>query len=313
MRAAVTGASGFVGGAVCRGLAEHGVEVLAFGRRGSIASEHVGGATYRPWNIATGVLPEPVEADAVIHCAGTVSDWGPIGEFFATNVDGTRNVLASFPEARFVHVSTASVYDPFVPTVMATEDQAPVTRYANGYGASKAAAERVVLAEIRAGREAIVLRPHAIYGPGDTTLLPRVLSAVRGPVLVGVGSGRQAVSLTSIGNLVEACLLAARGPVTSGVFNVTDAEPVVLDEAMRWILAERGVRARTIYLPQKALHPVASVIEGAFLLARSPRPPRITRYALGHLAVERTLDITAARDHLRYVPKSTDFTGAADW
>jgi nucleoside-diphosphate-sugar epimerase len=275
-----------------------------------VSAQHIGGAPYRAWDITSPGQGEAVEA--VVHCAGTVTDWGPIEDYFAANVDGTRNVLAAFPGARFVHVSTASVYDPFVPTVMATEDEAPVRRYVNGYGASKAAAERVVLAAM-AEREAIILRPHAVYGPGDTTLLPRVLSAVRGPVLVGVGTGRQKVSLTSIGNLVEACLLAACGPVGQGVFNVTDAEPVILDEAMRWILAERGIKARTVYVPERAVHPLASAVEGAFLLARSPKPPRLTRYALGHLAVERTLDITAARKKLGYAPAETSFTGAAAW
>ncbi|MGI8336134.1 NAD-dependent epimerase/dehydratase family protein [Actinomadura scrupuli] len=310
MRVAVTGASGFVGGAVCRALAGRGYEVLACGRRARVAPEHVGGAHYRRWDITDGPLDGAPAADAVVHCAGTVSDWGPIGEFFATNVDGTRNVLASFPGARFVHVSTASVYDPYRPTVMAAEDRAPVRRYLNGYGASKAAAERAVLAS---GARAVILRPHAVYGPGDTTILPRILSAVRGGVLLGVGDGRQRISMTSIGNLVQACLLAVSGPVDHGVFNVTDAEPVTLDDALRAILAERGVRARTAYLPLRAVWPVASAVEGAFLLAGSRRPPRLTRYALSHLAVERTLDLTAARGRLGYDPAPTSFAGAASW
>jgi nucleoside-diphosphate-sugar epimerase len=315
MKVAVTGASGFVGGAVCRALTDQGFEVDAYGRRGKVPPEHVGGAAYRSWDIAA-PAPASVTArrtvDAVIHCAGTVSDWGPIEQFFAANVDGTRHVMDAFPDARFVHVSTASVYDPHVPTVMATEDRAPVGRYVNGYGASKAAAERLVLRSM-AERDAIILRPHAIYGPGDTTLMPRVLSAVRGPLLLGVGTGRQLVSLTSIGNLVQACLLAASGPIQSGVFNVTDAEPLVLDDAMRWVLAERGIKARTAYLPERAVHPLAAAVEGVHLLVGSAKPPRLTRYVLGHLAVERTLDITAACTRLGYAPTKTSFDGAASW
>lgn len=307
MRVAVTGASGFVGGAVCRALVAEGTEVLAFGRRARVSEEHVRGARYRAWDITAGPVSGLDGIDAVVHCAGSVSDWGPAGDFFATNLRGTWNVLASAPYARFVHVSTASVYDPYVPTVMATEDQAPVTRYVNAYGASKAAAERAVLRD--PAREAVILRPHAIYGPGDTTLLPRVLSAVRGRWLLAVGDGRQRVSLTSVGNLVQACLLAVRGEAGRGVFNVTDAEPVVLDDALRWILAECGIDARPYYLPLKVVMPIAGAAEGAFLLARSPRPPRLTRYALGHLAVERTLDITAARKRLGFMPAATDFTG----
>ncbi|MFC6878669.1 MULTISPECIES: NAD-dependent epimerase/dehydratase family protein [Actinomadura] len=314
MRIAVTGASGFVGGALCRALAERGVETLAFGRRdaSAVPPGHLAGAAYRAWDITAGPLPDPPRADAVVHCAGGVTDWGPAAPIFAANLAGTVHALASFPGARFVHLSTASVYDPLRPTVMAAESEAPVARYPNAYGASKAAAERAVLAAM-ADRDAIVLRPHAVYGPGDTTLLPRVLSAVRGPLLPAVGSGRTRVSLTSVANLVRACLLAASGPVRSGVFNVTDAAPVTLDAAFRAILAERGVRARPVYVPARAAMPLAAAAEGAFLLARSRRPPRLTRYAAGHLAVERTLDITAARAVLGYEPDATSFAGAAAW
>ncbi|WP_149264137.1 NAD(P)-dependent oxidoreductase [Actinomadura sp. K4S16] len=308
MRIAVTGASGFVGGAVCRALASEGATVFAFGRRPAVAAEHVGGAAYRSWDLTRGPLPDAPAVDAVVHCAGSVTDWGPAASLFAANLTGTHNALASFSGTRFVHVSTASVYDPFRPSVMAREDEAPVRRYMNAYGASKAAAERLAME-----RGAVILRPHAVYGPGDTTLLPRVLSAVRGPLLPAVGTGRRRISLTSIGNLVQACVLAATGPVAPGVFNVADAEPVAIDDAFRAILRERGVRARPVYVPARAARPLAAVAEGVFLLARRPEPPRLTRYAISHLALERTLDITAARESLGYDPDPTSFAGAADW
>ncbi|TDB92616.1 NAD(P)-dependent oxidoreductase [Actinomadura sp. 7K534] len=309
MRIAVTGASGFVGGAVCRRLAADGAAVFAYGRRASVDAAHLGGAVYRSWDVTRGPLADAPQVDAVVHCAGSVTDWGPAAGLFAANLTGTRSVLAAFPGARFVHVSTASVYDPFRPSVMATEDEAPVRRYMNAYGASKAAAERAVLA----APGTIVLRPHAVYGPGDATLLPRVLSAVRGPVLTAAGTGRQRISLTSIGNLVQACVLAATGPAASGVFNVADAAPVTIDDAFREILRERGVRARPVYVPAAVARPLAALAEGAFLLANRPEPPRITRYAISHLAVERTLDITAAREVLGYDPRPTTFAGAAGW
>ena len=126
-----------------------------------------------------------------------------------------------------------------------------------------------------------------------------------------MGDGRQRISLTSVDNLVRACLLAAAGPVECGVFNVTDAEPVILDDALRAILRERGIDAEPSYLPLNLVAPLAAVAEIAFRLLGRPRPPRLTRYAAGHLAVERTLDITAARDRLRYRPTATSFAGAA--
>ncbi len=307
MRVAVTGASGFVGGAVCRAAVARGWETHAFGRRRSVAAAHVAAAPYRSWDITAPPPDGLPEVDAVIHCAGSVTDWGPPQEIWAANVTGTRNVAAAFPGARFVHVSTASVYDPFRPTVRAAENEAPVRTYVNAYGASKAAAELALT-----GR-AIVLRPHAIYGPGDTTLLPRVLAAVRGRRLFAVGDGRQRISLTSVRNLAHACLLAASGPVETGVFNITDAEPLVLDDALRAILRERGLDAEPRYLPARLVEPLAAVAETACRLLRRPRPPTLTRYAIGHLAVERTLDISAAERVLGYRPGPTSFAGAASW
>jgi nucleoside-diphosphate-sugar epimerase len=140
-----------------------------------------------------------------------------------------------------------------------------------------------------------------------------VLSGVRGRVLPAVGDGAQLISLTSVSNLVRACVSALRASVRAGVFNITDAEPVALDDALRALLAERGLDVRPVYVPLRAAWPLASAIEGVCLLAGTPRPPRLTRYAVGHLAVERTLDISRAGAELGFAPSSTSFTGAAMW
>jgi 2-alkyl-3-oxoalkanoate reductase len=302
VRVGVTGASGFVGGAVCAAAVARGWEVYAFGRRERVAGGRVAGAPYLSWDLLRDPPPR-LRLDALVHCAGGVTDWGPPREIWAANVTGTRNAFAAFPGVRFVHVSTASVYDPFTPTVMAAEREAPVRRYANAYGASKAAAEHAV-----AGR-AVILRPHAVYGPGDTTLLPRVLGSIRAGRLFAAGDGRQLLSLTSVTGLARACLLAVTAPL--GVYNVADAEPLTLDDALRALLRERRLAARPVYLPERPAMRLAALSESVAALTR--RPPRLTRYAVGHLAVERTLDLGAAREHLGYAPAPTSFAGASSW
>jgi nucleoside-diphosphate-sugar epimerase len=295
VRLAVTGATGFVGGAVCRAATAEGWQVTAFGRRAAADPEHLGGARYRSWDIAAGKLADPPDVDAVVHCAASATDTGVAREVWRANLLGTHHVLASFPDCRLVHLSSGSVYDPYRPTVRAKEHEAPVSRYLNGYAAAKAAAEQLVLA---VSRDAIVLRPHAVYGAGDTTLLPRLLKNVRGNRLLVPGNGTVLVSMTAVGSLARACLLAAAAETgRSSVFNIADREPVTIDWALRRLLASVGVTARPVYLPASLLSPLARVF---------PRG-RLNRYVISQFAMERTLDITAAITRLGYEPAPTAF------
>ncbi|MEV5712683.1 NAD(P)-dependent oxidoreductase [Amycolatopsis mediterranei] len=295
MKVAVTGATGFVGGAVCRAAAAAGWEVRAFGRRAAADSRHVGGAAYRSWDVGAAKLADPPGVDAVVHCAASATDTGVAREVWRTNLLGTHHVLASFPDCRFVHVSSASVYDPYRPTVRAKEHEAPVDRYLNAYAAAKAAAEQLVLA---IARDAVVLRPHAVYGAGDTTLLPRLLQNVRGTRLLVPGTGRVLVSMTDVDSLARACLLAATAePGWPNVFNIADSAPVRIDWALRGLLASAGVPVRPVYVPACVLSPLARAFPGG----------RLNRYVISQFAMERTLDITAAIERLGYRPAPTAF------
>ncbi|WP_410606134.1 NAD-dependent epimerase/dehydratase family protein [Amycolatopsis sp. lyj-109] len=295
MRLAVTGATGFVGGAVCRAAAAAGWQVTAFGRRAAADAGRLGGAAYRSWDIGAAKLADPPGVDAVVHCAASATDTGVAPEVWRTNLLGTHHVLASFPDCRIVHVSSASVYDPFRPTVRAREHEAPVDRYLNAYAAAKAAAEQLVLA---VARDAVVLRPHAVYGAGDTTLLPRLLENVRGNRLLVPGNGKVLVSMTNVDTLARACLLAATAETAwPSVFNIADSAPVPIDWALRGLLASAGARVRPAYVPARVLTPFARVF---------PRG-RLNRYVISQFAVERSLDITAAIDRLGYEPSPTVF------
>jgi 2-alkyl-3-oxoalkanoate reductase len=315
LRVGVTGASGFVGGAVARRAVADGHAVSTFSRRDA----RVTGAEHRTWDLTTGPLDDPPELDVVVHAGAAVSDWARHDHAFAANVEGTRAVRNTFPTARFVHVSSASVYDPRTPTVRGREDEAPVDRYLNAYGATKAAAERVLVADARTpGRgPVVVLRPHAVYGPGDTTLLPRIEAAIRGTRLLLVGDGTALQSLTHIDNLVDAALAAATAPLPGGgplVANVADAEPVVLGDVLVELLRRRGHDGVTLAgIPARPAWALAACAEALSRWTRRPDPPRLTRYAISHLATERTYDLTVLRTILGVEPRSTSLAGAESW
>ena len=183
MRVAVTGASGFVGGVVVGHLLAAGHDVVALSRR---PVPERPGLEHRPWDLTTGRLPGPPTVDAVVHAAAHVDEWSPWSVHDAVTVRGTRAVLDTWPTARVVLVSSASVYPlrgRHRPRWVLTEADPPTRRPLSAYSRAKIAQEQLVLA--RSGT--LVLRPHAVHGPGDTTLLPRLARARRRGRLVCPG------------------------------------------------------------------------------------------------------------------------------
>lgn len=301
MRVAVTGASGFVGGRVARALLAAGHEVRAYGRRpANRLPRPLPG--YTVWDVAGGPIAAPA-VDAVVHCAALVGDWGPEAAYRVVNVEGTRRVLAAFgAAARVVLVSTSSVYSDGVATVRVREDAPTGDCAHSAYARTKAEAERVALA---GGRRVVVLRPHIVYGPGDATLLPRVLAARRLGALPVPGDGRNRVSATHVDNLVHAAECALGAPAAHGAFNVADPEEATVDELLGTLLERHGVPTRLVHLPRAAAWLAAAALERAWRAVGARRPPPLTRYAVGHLTREHTLDITRARTLLGYAPRWT--------
>ncbi len=309
MRIAVTGASGFIGGAVATALAERDHEVTGLGRiRGGWSHPR---ATYSTWDVTSGphtVRGQLQEFDAVVHSAALADDWADPDLAHRVNVLGTRAVVASFPGARFVHLSTSSVYDAFRASRHVTETEAASRRFLSAYSATKAAAELEF-----AGTDAVILRPHAVYGPGDRTLLPRVIAAVRGRTLALPQGARVDHTLTHVDNLVQAVVHSVSRSAPAGVYNVGDATDVPLDTVITEFLHRRGMAdVRIIPVPYAVAYAAAGALESVHRATRRGRP-RITRYAVSQLGLERTLDLSAARTRLGFEPTPTTLADAEHW
>lgn len=296
---AVTGASGFVGRRLVAALTGTGARVYAYGLR---PQDHFDGAPYASWDISLAPLADAPPVDVVVHCAGLVTDWAAREEFERCHVAGTRNVLASFAEpCAVVHISTASVYDLEGDKRLLSEYAPPAHRFLNDYSRSKAAAEPLV----RARSRNIILRPHAIYGPGDRVLLPRLLEARVFGRQVAVGDGSNLISLTHVDNLVDAVLLSVdallRG-APCGTFNIADETPLPVDTALRAIFAAAGRDPRVVYLPRRLGYVAGGMLEWLYARFHARTGPRLTRYRVAHIADEFTLDVTRARTVLGYRP-----------
>jgi nucleoside-diphosphate-sugar epimerase len=298
VRLAVTGASGFCGGHIARLAAAAGARVICLGRRPGPAGTH------RFWD-ATGAGPELTGVDVVVHCAAAVDDvaLGSRAEprLWAVNVTGTRRLLAAAAGRPVVWVSSASVYDPRPDRGRVTEDH-PVAGQLNAYGRTKAAGEQLAL-----DYGAVVLRPRAVYGPGDPHLLPRLRARVRSGVLVLPGPDT-AMSLTAVENLADAALAAPGWP--PGAYNIADARTYRRDAAVTAVLRAAGVPVRIVRLPVPVALGAARLLEARSRWF-SGRASALTRYAVDQLARPVVLDISRARAR-GWAPRRTleDFLSA---
>ncbi len=253
---------------------------------------------YRQWDVTQPLAGAP-DVDAVVHCVAHVGDWGDEAHFRAVNVEGTRRTLATFGGARVVHVSSSSVYSDQARTEHVREDAPIGDCPRSAYARTKAEAESLVRA-IAPG--AVVLRPHIVYGPGDTTLLPRLVAARRLGWLCVPGNGATHVSVTHVGNLTMAVHSALERPWVSGAFNISHADHISVDALLRVALARAGVPVRIAYMPTLVARGLALLLEGAWRTGWMRGAPPLTHYPVGHLTREHTLDTSRARELLDYSP-----------
>ncbi len=303
MRIAVTGATGFVGGAIAAAAEGRGWEVVRFARK------HGNGLTF--WDLTQDPPTRLPVVDAVVHAAAHVADWGDRAVFHRVNVQGTQAVAAAYQATRFVHISSSSVYPWWEACVDRAEDEV-ATRHLSPYSYTKARAD----VEARKHSNSVVLRPHGVYGPGDRTLLPRMLANIgRVPgawrPLLSVGHAGILHQLTHIDNLAAAALAGCESGLR-GAVNVADAEPVALGHVLREVLLAVGrpdVLVR--YLPWTTAMTVATASE---VLARlMGRPPRLTRYAVSQLGMQRTYNLDRLHEGLGVAPVRTTLVDAGKW
>jgi len=212
MRIFVTGGSGFVGGQAIKHFVARGDDVRAMSRsEKSDAAIRALGATPVRCDLENVTAANIGDAEAIIHCAAFVEQWGPKEAWKRFNVDGTARMLSASREAgakRFIHISTESVLwrGQSLRNVDETYPLAPNSPYP--YASTKAQAEQLVSAANAPPFETIILRPRFIWGPGDTTLLPTIEMMAKSGGWMWVNHGRCMTSTTHVANLIHAIELA---------------------------------------------------------------------------------------------------------
>jgi nucleoside-diphosphate-sugar epimerase len=288
----VTGASGFVGAALCAELTDRSVAYRAAIRRKSLADDCGIGDISAQTDWST-VL---VGCDTVIHLAARVhvmedraSD--PLAAFRAVNVAATENLARQAVEhgvRRFVFVSSIKVNGEMTHDVPFSTSDIPAPQ--DAYGISKLEAE-LALKEIarETGLEVVIVRPPLVYGPGVGANFLRLMQLVRKGIPLPVGAVRNRRSLVSLDNLVDLLITCTQNPAAAGqTFLVSDGHDVGTPELVRMLAAAMDKPAALILLPPRLLR------AGAAMLGKSPAADRL----LGSLQV----DISATRLVLGWEP-----------
>ena len=149
--------------------------------------------------------------DVVVHGAARVGILGTWNEFYNTNVVGTQNILSaarSLGVARIVHVSTPSVAHVGHSLVGAVATPAVTGHKRAFYAESKAIAEIEALNANNHSCAVVAIRPHLVWGPGDTQLVGRIVQRAEANRLAMVGSGDALIDSTYISNAVSALVAA---------------------------------------------------------------------------------------------------------
>lgn len=212
--AVLTGATGFLGGHVAWALHDAGWRLRVLARQDALPA---GLAALQP-EVVAGRLgdPDALErlvqgAQAVIHAAGLIKARGR-AEFLQANAEGAaamaRVTVRRAPDAHFVLISSLSAREPTL----------------SFYAASKAAGEGEVRSVLESGRLTIV-RPPAVYGPGDRETLALFQAAATLPALPMLGGAHARIALIHAADAAFQIAALASRPGEGRAFALADSRP----------------------------------------------------------------------------------------
>jgi len=310
-RVLVTGGGGFLGRSIIRALLDRGVRVRSFARgdypqliewgveqfRGDISDAHA-------------VAQALAGCEAVFHTAARVDIWGAYQDFYQINTLGTQHLIDACRAqgvTKLIYTSTPSVVHGG-DAVAGVDESAPYPDHFEAhYPATKALAEQAVLAANSDALATVALRPHLIWGPGDSSMMPRVIAKARAGRVRLIGPP-QPIDTVYIDNAVDAHLAAydrlAPGAAVAGrAYFITQGEPLAGSAFLNDLLAVNGLPAIERTISIRAARTIATLIEALWRLFKIAAEPPLTRFVVSQLSTAHWYDISAARRDLGYAPK----------
>jgi nucleoside-diphosphate-sugar epimerase len=304
----VTGAAGFIGGALARRLAEAGRPVAALDLPGR-PTDHL----RRPGiAILEGDVTSRGDCDralaaaapaAVVHCAALMGGFAPPAEYLRVNAHGSETLAEACAAAsvrRFVYLSSVTVHG--LPARRGITEDDPLRSIGLAYADSKIAAEeRLLRIHQRGGIRLTILRPGDVHGPRSVEWVVKLVEALRARRMILVGGGRGLVNVAYVDNLADAVCRCLDAAASEGrTYLITDGPPVTWRRYLDALAAAAGLPPPRLSIPAILAPPLVLALEAAYRpLGR--RPP-LGRMGLKILTARCSYSIERARRELGWEP-----------
>lgn len=315
MKVLVTGATGFIGRHVAEALADHGHQVRCVARR----PEKAAPLAARGMEVVRGDLSDATSLreaargmSLAIHAAAQVGEWGARSAFEDANVSGTRNLLDALEEAavpRIVHVSSVAVYGRQQGSAIA--ESTPYQTTGDRYCDTKIEAESLVWQRHHAGRvRAAFVRPCIVYGPHDWKFVPKVAKGIRAGRIPLIGGGNHLAPIVSVRDVAELTLACGfKDEAVGEAFNCASPEGITWRRLFEEVARLIGAPPPRHSIPYPVAYGLGAVLEMAYRLAGSRKPPMVTRFGASLLGLSMAYDISKSERLLGFRPRVTVATG----
>lgn len=307
MKILVTGGTGFTGKALVKRLLDEGHQVVALDYKEGLKTQEL-----RDWGaevvIGSVVDKDVVEkamegVDVVQHLAAAFRELNVPNDYYdEVNVGGTRNVLESAYKhkvKKFIYCSTCGVHGN-IDNPPGGED-API-QPADYYQRTKYEAEPIVNEYFKKGMKTVILRPAAIYGPGDPERFYMIFKKVAKGSFPMFGNGKTFYHPLYIDNLVDAFLLAMEGDKGVGeAYLIADEEYLQIENIVKKVGKALNIDVRIKHYPVMPVVVLGHIVEKAckpFKIAPPIFPRRVDWYRQN-----RAFKIDKAKRDLGYIPR----------